>query len=120
MASVDPADDSVSRLVLHHYRYDPARRQRRNVIVAAFDNQCEFRREMDRYAQLVRDTSGTGRPPDGEWVSGVEWPPGYHAQQALAHAVRRAIKHGADPRRLMDGGPLPPGMAVFWRSTFEL
>jgi len=119
MASVDPADDCVSRWVLQHYSYDPDRGQRRNVIVAAFDNRGEFGREMDRYAQLVRDASGTGQPPDGEWVSGVEWPPGYHAEQAPARAVRRAVKHGADPRRLVDGGPLPPGMAVSRLSTRE-
>lgn len=40
--AVDPDDDSVWRWVLQHYRLDPQRKQRRNVIVAAYDNAAEF------------------------------------------------------------------------------
>ena len=42
MPLVDPTDDSVLRYVLEHYRYDPERNERRNVVVAAYDNQAEF------------------------------------------------------------------------------
>src|SRR5271166_5524637 len=35
---VDPDDDSICRWVVSHFRYDPARNERRNVVVAAFDN----------------------------------------------------------------------------------
>src|SRR5580700_7663243 len=42
MAQVDPADDSIKRFIVRHYRYDPERRARRHVVVAAFDNEPEY------------------------------------------------------------------------------
>jgi hypothetical protein len=42
MAQVDPADDSIKRFIVRHYRYDPERRERRHVVVAAFDNEPEY------------------------------------------------------------------------------
>jgi hypothetical protein len=42
VARVDPDDDSIHRWVVWHYRYDSYRSERRNVVVAAFDNPGEF------------------------------------------------------------------------------
>lgn len=42
MAAVDPDDDSIKRFIVLHYRYDADRRERRNVVVQAFDNEREF------------------------------------------------------------------------------
>jgi hypothetical protein len=41
--------------VVRHYRYDPDRRQRRHVVVAAFDNESEF---MARIQQESRRFGG--------------------------------------------------------------
>jgi hypothetical protein len=35
MPRVDPQDDSIRRWVVHHYRYDPHRRERRHVLISA-------------------------------------------------------------------------------------
>jgi hypothetical protein len=42
LARVDPQDDEVLHFIVHHYRYDPEPRERRHVMVAAFDNDEEF------------------------------------------------------------------------------
>ena len=42
MARVDVEDDNIRRFVVQHYRFDPERHERRNVVVAAFDNEDEF------------------------------------------------------------------------------
>jgi hypothetical protein len=38
MSVIDPKNDSTARWVVHHYRWDPERNERRNVVVAAFDD----------------------------------------------------------------------------------
>ena len=39
---MDVTDDSIRRFVVRHYRYDPERRERRHVVVQAFDTEAEF------------------------------------------------------------------------------
>ena len=46
--SVDPDDDSLMRYVIWHYHFDVARRERRNVTVAAYDNESEYNGELQR------------------------------------------------------------------------
>lgn len=98
---------------MHHYRFDPARNQRRNVVVAAYDNAAEFESNLDRYSTRVRAEISAGTRSDREHVSGAVLHPGYRSEQARAHAVHRAIRHGADFRQLLSDGPLPTNMAVF-------
>jgi len=43
VARVDSGDDSIKRFIVRHYRDDTQRRERRHVVVAAFDNEPEFR-----------------------------------------------------------------------------
>jgi hypothetical protein len=51
---VDPNDDSRERFVIWHYRYDPTRREHRNVTVAAFDNADEFTAEFERLSATLK------------------------------------------------------------------
>lgn len=113
MGHVDPGDDAIWRWVIHHYQFDPARNERRNVVVSGYDNAAEFELEFDRYSSRVRAEISAGTRSDREHVSGMAMHPGYRAQQARAHAVRRAMKHGADLGPLLSDGPLPSNMAVF-------
>ena len=103
MARVDPADDDALRYIVQHYRYDPARHERRHVPVAAFDNEREFlaciaglRRELDRRR---RD----GEPVErAEHISGVIHKPEHRRRAANGRLVLRAIRHGVAPRWLDD------------------
>ena len=113
MGQVDPDDDTIWRWVIHHYRFDAARNQRRNVVVVAYDNAAEFERELERYSMRVRAEITAGTRSNREHVSGTALHPGYRSEQARAHAVQRAIRHGADFRQLMSDGPLPSNLAVF-------
>jgi hypothetical protein len=59
MARVDPDDDSRRRYIVKHYRYDPERRERRHVVVAAFDSRREYKASC-RPSQ--RNSIGDGQP----------------------------------------------------------
>jgi hypothetical protein len=84
------------RFIVRHYRYDPQRRERRHVVVAAFDNEQEFRACMDRVGDEIKVRRERGEPVDpGEHASGVVQEPGYLRRAANGHLLSRAIKHGA-------------------------
>lgn len=112
MATVNHEDDSIWRWVIHHYRYDPDRRERRNVIVTVYDNADEFQKEFDRLAGMIQVEIAAGNRSDRENLSGVILEPGHIAAAARGHNVRRAIEHGVDPHPLLSGGPLPRNMAL--------
>jgi hypothetical protein len=112
MARADPGDDSIERFIVRHYRYDPGRRERRHVVVAAFDNEPEFRACMEGVQAEIRRRRGAGEPVDpGEHVSGVVHEPGYLRRAANGHLVRRAIRHGV-AGRWIEELELPSNMAV--------
>lgn len=103
MAAVDPNDDSIQRWVVWHFRYDPERRQRRNVVVAAFDNVNEFNETIERLAAQLRDRKERGETVDrAEHFGGTSYEPGHHRLQDNAHMVKRAIEHGVTPPGLDD------------------
>lgn len=112
MSRVDPQDDSMMRWVVHHYRYDPLRRERRHVLVSAFDNEREFDECMSELSREVENRRRAEHGDQRERVTGTIWDPGHLARAATGHLVRRAIEHGADPSRLLDSGELPDNMAL--------
>ena len=63
MARVDPSDDSVPRWVVSHYRYDPDRREKTWIDLAAFDGQDEFE-------AYIREIAAAGTIKVGEHLQG--------------------------------------------------
>ncbi|HEY4152380.1 MAG TPA: hypothetical protein VGM38_03595 [Pseudolysinimonas sp.] len=112
MAEVDHEDDTKWRWVLHHYRFDPVRRERRNVVVAAYDNENQFDDEFESYGETIRAEIAAGARSPEEHISGGTWEPGHLAAAKRGHDVRRAIEHGVSPVRLLDGQELPQNMGM--------
>lgn len=103
MARVDPGDDSIRRFIVRHYRYDPERRERRHVVVAAFDNEPEFRACMLGVEAEITGRQEAGEPVDlGEHASGIVHEPGYLRRAANGHLLSRAIRRGATGRWMED------------------
>jgi hypothetical protein len=95
VAKVDPDDDSIDRWVVQHYRYDPDRRERRHVVVAAFDNPNEFDADIEERATQLRTRKERGDDVDHvEYISGMMHQSGYRRLQENAHLLKRAIEHG--------------------------
>lgn len=101
VARVDPDDDSIYRWVVWHYRYDSDRNERRNVVVAAFDNAGEFHTDIEARAVQLRARKQRGEDVHPcEHISGQMYGPGYRRLQRNAHMLRRAIEHGVVPGRI--------------------
>lgn len=112
MATVDPEDDSITRWVVFHYRYDSQRRQRRHILVRAFDNPREFELAMSELGRQIAEGRGSADSDSREHVTGTVWEPGDRARAATGHMVRRAMEHGSDPSRILESGTLPSNMAI--------
>jgi hypothetical protein len=111
VAAVDPDDDTIDRWVVLHYRYDPDRRERRDVAVAAFDNADEFDADIHARAEQLRARSERGDEFDRlERITGRAYPAGYRRQQRDAHLLKRSIEHGVAP--VIDDLDLPPNVSV--------
>jgi hypothetical protein len=92
---VEPENDSIRRFIVHHYRYDPARRERRHVVVAAYDKEPEFLACVERVgAEIVQRREREERADSREHASGVVHEPGYLRRAANGHLLRRASEHG--------------------------
>ena len=103
MAQVDPDDDSITRFIVRHYRYDPERHERRHVIVAAFDNEAQFKARMQEVADEIRRRRETGEDVDRrEHASGSIFEPGHQRRAANGHLVWRALKRGISTSALRD------------------
>jgi len=113
VAEVDPDDDSLRRFVVRIYRYDPDRHERRHVVVAAFDNETEFKARLDEVqADLLRRHTVDGPDADPrEHVSGVVLEPGHRRMQQNARLLGRAMRHGVPPNDWEDL-ELPPNVAI--------
>ena len=93
---MDPDDDSIERFTVRHYRYDPQRRERRHVVVAAFDNEQESDACMASVGGEIRARRERGEPFDPrEHASVVVHEPGYLLRAASGHLLSRAIRRGA-------------------------
>jgi hypothetical protein len=95
MGRVEAEDDSIRRFIVHHYRYDPARRERRHVVVAAFDTEPEFLVCVKRVqAEIAQRRERDERVDPREHASGVVHEPGHLRRAANGHLLRRAFRHG--------------------------
>jgi hypothetical protein len=113
VAQVDPEDDAVRRFVVTHYRYDPQRRERRHVVVGAFDNEREFRACMEGVQAEIKRRRASGEPVEpGEHASGVVHEQGYRRRAANGRLLLRAIRRGA-VGPWIDELELPSNISVF-------
>jgi hypothetical protein len=111
VAEVDPDDDTIARWVVAHYRYDADRRERRHVVVAAFDNPDEFHADIDARTEHLRARRERGERVDRlERITGRTYAAGYRRQQRDAHLLKRAIEHGVAP--VVADLDLPPNVSA--------
>lgn len=99
VGEVDPRDDSKNRYIVMHFRFDPARRERCNVELAAFDNEAEFLAEHHRRALQLEHDKVLGIAEPQEHVHGVVKGPGSDERRFLDRQER--------PRR---AGPYVSGL----------
>jgi hypothetical protein len=113
MGLVDVADDGIRRFVVRHYRYDPERHERRHVVVAAFDNEVEFRALIDSIDADIRRRRAAGEPVGrNEHASGIVYEPGDRERAAAGHVLRTMLEHGVAPGSRSEVPDLPSNIAL--------
>src|SRR4051794_2594395 len=76
MPEVDPEDDTVTRFVIWHFRYDPDRRERRNVLVTAYDAEAEFELAIEALSRDLKLSKARGEAEEWERLTGIVYEPG--------------------------------------------
>ncbi|MGA8015935.1 MAG: hypothetical protein WCB85_08470 [Candidatus Dormiibacterota bacterium] len=116
MTAVDPDDDSIRRYVVLRYAYDPQRRERRHRVVAAFNNEAEFRGLLDELNSDWARRRAEGQLVDRrEHITGVVLEPNHARRQRDARLLHAAIRHRvAISEEFLERLDLPP--SVFVRS----
>jgi hypothetical protein len=94
---VDPTDDSTIRFVLEHFRFDPDRNQRCNVVVAAYDNEAEFQVAFAEAQVELSKRQEEGSAESLERLSGRVLQPDYSRNQSERRSAWRAATHGVHP-----------------------
>ncbi|RNI16923.1 hypothetical protein [Flexivirga caeni] len=91
---VDPADDSIDRFVVLHYRYDADRNERRKIVTWAFDNSRERDAEIFRIAHEIEAGKASGEADRAEYLSGSHWPVNYFRNARRSRIRFNALKRG--------------------------
>jgi hypothetical protein len=113
MGAVEYEDDDRKRFVVRRYAFDPARNERRHVVVAVVDNNREFKKLIKLLSDELEGRRATGEAVDPrEHITGHVMEPGHLARAANGHLLRRAIEHGVYPKEL-ESIDLPGNMTVF-------
>ena len=99
MALVDPEEDSLRRFVALHHRYDEARHEWRNVVLAAFDDEHEFQEFLDARNAELEARHDAGQADPREHVSGVVREPGHRLRAQNRRLLRRGHRHERLGRR---------------------
>lgn len=103
----------MRRFVVRHYRYDAERRERRHVVVAAFDNEPEFLACMEAVRdELERRRHDGERVHPSEHASGTLLEPGHRRRAANGRLVMRALRHGVAGGPWLDELEMPSNVSV--------
>lgn len=114
MARVDVDNDEIRRFVVRHYRFDPERRERRHVIVGAFDGRAEFEAQLASIQRDIDRRRVAGEPVDrNEHASGIVLEPGHRQRAANGRLVLRALRRGVAPGAWINRLDLPSNIGVY-------
>ena len=79
----------MDRWIVRWYRYDATRKERRHILVAAFDNEMEFLERIGIETEELRRREAAGEAEGIEHVTGVRQTPGYAAAMRARRQARR-------------------------------
>jgi hypothetical protein len=109
MAKIDPDDDTLDRWIVWWYQYDESRRERRNMVVAAFDNEAEFLERIGEADAELQRLQAEDRAEGTERISGGLHRAGSGAETRARRASSRAfLTSSRVARREGPGSEGPP------------
>lgn len=109
-------DESIRRFVVTHYRFDPERRERRDVVVAAFDNDEEFISLVESIqSDIDRRTEAGEFVDENEHASCSIREPGHKRADAYGRFVSKSLRRGVTPGPWLNAYELHPT----WGTVFS-
>jgi hypothetical protein len=87
---VDPTDDTIERYIVRRYAYDATRRERRHVVVGAFDNEAEGLHCVAEAHTDLLERRAAGLADDREHITMVFEGPGY-AERIRARRIEEKL-----------------------------
>ena len=94
MSEVDPEDDTVHRYLVWHFKYDQNRRQRRMVVLGAFNTFPEAERLFLSKSNELVLLVASGQADPRERMSLDNRYPGHHARAVEGRLAMRKMKSG--------------------------
>lgn len=113
VATVDPDDDSLLRHVVRHFRYDPARHERRHVTMCAYTTLSEFEAAFNQLVADLDERRTLSKEVDPqEYISGVTLEAGHRTLQANGRLVGRMFARNAYNAEFVAALELPPNVGI--------
>lgn len=97
MSEIDISDDSLTRYVVKHYKFDPSTKHFIHLELMAFDNKKEFEMKISELGKSLKHLQDSHEVTSKEYIYGAIYKPGHFDQTNQMHLVKRMIRHGVNP-----------------------
>lgn len=107
MSEIDISDDSLTRFVVKHYKFDRSTKHFVHLELMAFDNKKEFEKKISELGKSLQILQNANKVSSSEYVYGVIYQPGHFAQTNQMHTVKKMIRHGVNPNAYSSQNGIP-------------
>jgi hypothetical protein len=97
MSEIDISDDSLTRYVVKHYKFDPSTKHFIHLELMAFDNKKELEMKISELGKSLKHLQDSHEVTSKEYIYGAIYKPGHFDQTNQMHLVKRMIRHGVNP-----------------------
>jgi hypothetical protein len=94
---IDISDDSLTRFVVKHYKFDRSTKHFNHLELIALDNKKEFDKKISELGKSLQILQNANEVSSKEHIYGVIYQPGHFAQTNQMHIVKKMIRHGVNP-----------------------
>jgi hypothetical protein len=97
MSEVDINNDSITRFVVRHYKYNQNSNHFYHLSVVAFNKKREMLNTIKKLNDQLAGLKDVESNLKNEYFYGVIYVPGHFAKTSQMHMINKMIRHGVDP-----------------------
>lgn len=99
MSEVDINNDSLTRFVVKHYKYDQKSNHYSHLNVIAFNNKHEMKNKIKKLNNHLDSLKSNNVAYKKEYFYGVIYKPEHFAKTNQMHLINKMIRHGVSPTK---------------------